>query len=92
MRRPPLGGIKAVGLGLIRFITIGGHAFQLPGYAFMALMGPNTVEIWPADPHLRILFLTKKSLRFQACFQGLKNQKNSSRGFQKTIKIDPEIH
>ena len=40
IRRPLLArGTKAAGLGLIAFLTISGHAFQLSGYAFMSLEG-----------------------------------------------------
>ena len=40
-------GTKAAGLGLVRFLTIRGHAFQLSGYAFMSLESPNTQNICP---------------------------------------------
>ena len=46
----------------------------------------------PADlPHQIlnvVLGFRQKSFRFQACFQGLKSQKNGSQGTQKTLKIE----
>ena len=42
IRRPLLArGTKAACFGIIRFSTISGHAFQLPGYAFISLEGLN---------------------------------------------------
>ena len=42
IRRPLLArGTKAACLGTIAFLTISGHAFQLSGYAFISLEGPN---------------------------------------------------
>ena len=57
IRRPLLAkGIKAAGLEVVVFLTIGGHAFQLSGYAFIALEGSNTPRSAPPDPILRIRF------------------------------------
>ena len=36
--------------------------------------------------------LHRKSINFQTCFQGSKNQKNCCQGLQKTMKIDPGMH
>ena len=50
IRRPLLArGTKAAGLGLIRFLTIRGHAIQLSGYVVIVFEGPNTPWIRPAS-------------------------------------------
>ena len=70
IRRPLLArGTKAAGMGLIRFLTIGGHAFQLSGYAFISLEAQ--IGRWsPApDQGLRIRYITKNPSIFNSVFK-----------------------
>ena len=93
IRRPLLArGTKAAWLGLVTFLTISGHDNQLSGYPFMSLEGPNTLSITVANSRSQDPLHHQKSIYFQVCFQGPKNQKSGSQNFQKTAKIDSGIH
>ena len=58
------------------FLSIAVIAIQLAAYAFMSLEGPKTRGFAPTRSSILDLGFRQKSFRFQACFQGLKSEKN----------------
>ena len=92
IRRPLLAKSTRDAQWVMVFLTISGHAFQLSGYVFMSLEGPNTLWICLASSTSQDPFASQKSFYFQTCFQGPQNQKNGSEGLQKKTKFEPEIH
>ena len=52
-------GTKAAGLGLSRFLTIGGHSFQLSGYAYVLRGLKSVVHLRPQFKLSGSVFITK---------------------------------
>ena len=61
--------------------------FKLSGYSFMSLEVPSTSTICTTKSRTRDPFFHKKTLRFQACLQGLKKQKKKLPRHPQNTKI-----
>ena len=86
IRRPLFAsGTKAAWSGLIVFLRISGHWYSATRLCFYVLRKAKYRHDLPHQiPHLGSVLITK-ILLFSSLFSRLKNQKNGSQGFQKTI-------
>ena len=79
-------GTKGVGLDLIRFLTISSPCYSALRLCFYIPRGLKSGSDSATRSLAQDPLHHKKSLYFQACFQGSRNQKNGSPGLKKTIK------
>ena len=80
-------GTKAARLFSRVFLSISSHCYSASSPCFYVFRGLKNLQIALTRSRMWDLGFRQKSLRFQACFQGLKNQKNSSQSPSKTLKI-----
>ena len=89
---PCLPGHKGCGDRIPCLLSIRSHCYSAISLCFYVFRGPTNPQIAATRSSVSDLAFHKKSCCFHACFQGLKNQKNGLRGFQKTTKMHPKIH
>ena len=84
IRRPLLArDTKAVGMGLVRFLTIIGHAFSYKAMLSSVLRAQIGGRFAPPDPELEIRFITKNPSHFKLVFKTQKPETRPPRTEQK---------
>ena len=82
-------GIKAVGLEHRPLLKNHRTCFQLSAMCCKTVYRPQKGQ---APARLWIRYTTQKAFNFQTCFQGSKNQKDSSQGLRQTDKNMSELN
>ena len=87
IRRPLLArGIKAAGLGIVRFLTINGHAFSYKAMLLTVFRTQIGSRLPAADPGLEIRFSIQNPSDFEIVFKTTKTRETDPKALQKRKK------
>ena len=69
------GRTKAAGLGLVRFLTMSGHAFRSKAICCYLFSGPKSHEIRTGRSGALNLLHHQKNINYQICFKAQQTRK-----------------